>query len=434
MKIFWSWQSDTPGKVGRHFVRDALNAAIEQLKQTPDVEEPTEREARSAMHLDQDRKGISGSPDLARVILEKIEQSGVFVADVTPIGSVTTRKDEAQPKKLINANVAIELGYALHALSDRSLLMVMNEHYGSRSDLPFDLQSKAGPIMFNLSASAGKEEIFAASRKLTAELKEALALCATRHVETIRRQTPFPEAGSAHNRAMYFDRAEVLATSGYPNENEYRFAGDKTAYLRLFPCFDNQPRTSLAKMVSTFQAERPMPFSAASGGICGRNRFGPIIYDPTGGGIFTMDGLTQGLEGGELWGVTGVVFQPMWQRAGLSTKEIFGIPFFEFEKIYVRTLRNYVKVATMIFGFQPPFTVKFGAVGINGVHLAKPGRLYGPMMQNEIHKSCVLESDNDGEIMGSLRDYFNDFYDLMAVARSEILSDQEVSAHDLPHR
>jgi hypothetical protein len=67
MKVFWSWQSDTPGRIGRHFVRDALSAAIEQLKQTPEIEEPTAREARSAMHLDQDRKGIPGSPDLARV-------------------------------------------------------------------------------------------------------------------------------------------------------------------------------------------------------------------------------------------------------------------------------------------------------------------------------------------------------------------------------
>ena len=86
MKVFWSWQSDTPGKIGRYFVRDALIAAIERLKETPDVQEPTEREIRSTMHLDQDRKGISGSPDLARVILEKIEQSAVFVADAPRSG------------------------------------------------------------------------------------------------------------------------------------------------------------------------------------------------------------------------------------------------------------------------------------------------------------------------------------------------------------
>jgi hypothetical protein len=139
MKVFWSWQSDTPGRIGRHFVRDALSAAIERLKQTPEIEEPTAREARSAMHLDQDRKGIPGSPDLARVILEKIEQSAVFVADVTSVGITTTQKDAPQPKKIINPNVAIELGYALHALGDRALLMVMNEHYSSRADLPFDL-------------------------------------------------------------------------------------------------------------------------------------------------------------------------------------------------------------------------------------------------------------------------------------------------------
>jgi hypothetical protein len=133
-----------------------LSAAIDRLKQTPEIEEPTAREASSAMHLDQDRKGIPGSPDLAWVILEKIEQSAVFVADVTSVAITTTQTVEAQRKKIINPNVAIELGYALHSLGDRALLMVMNEHYGSRADLPFDVQSKAGPIIFRLSPGADK--------------------------------------------------------------------------------------------------------------------------------------------------------------------------------------------------------------------------------------------------------------------------------------
>ena len=122
------------------------------------------------MHLDQDRKGVPGSPDLARAILEKIEQSAVFVADVTPLGITTIPSEEAQRKNIINPNVAIELGYALHALGDRSLLMVMNEHYGSRADLPFDLQSKADPIMFRLSPDVDRTTISAASRQLTAQL------------------------------------------------------------------------------------------------------------------------------------------------------------------------------------------------------------------------------------------------------------------------
>ena len=64
MKIFWSWQSDTPGKIGRFLVRDALQEAIEQLKQAPDIEEPTAQANRDALHLDHDMKGVTGSPDL----------------------------------------------------------------------------------------------------------------------------------------------------------------------------------------------------------------------------------------------------------------------------------------------------------------------------------------------------------------------------------
>lgn len=60
MKVFWSWQSETPGKIGRHFVRDALLLAIEALKQAPDVEEPTAAATREGLHLDHDRQGVSG--------------------------------------------------------------------------------------------------------------------------------------------------------------------------------------------------------------------------------------------------------------------------------------------------------------------------------------------------------------------------------------
>jgi hypothetical protein len=79
MKIFWSWQADTPGSIGRHFVRDALST-IDTLNADQDITEPSEREARDALELDQDRKGVSGSPDLAATIFRKIEQAAVFVA------------------------------------------------------------------------------------------------------------------------------------------------------------------------------------------------------------------------------------------------------------------------------------------------------------------------------------------------------------------
>src|SRR5271170_7861040 len=160
MKIFWSWQFDTPGRTGRHFVRDVLADAIAVLKEAKDIEEPSEREAREALHLDHDRKGVEGSPDLAPPIFKKIDQSAVFVADVTLIGEsrVSVNPDDTS-KKLINSNVAIEYGYALGHLTDSRILMVQNVHYGPREELPFDLKHKAGPIQFQLAPEATKAEI-----------------------------------------------------------------------------------------------------------------------------------------------------------------------------------------------------------------------------------------------------------------------------------
>jgi hypothetical protein len=149
MKVFWSWQSDSPGNIGRHFVRDTLEAAIKVLKEPSAVEEPSERDARESLHLDHDRKGISGSPDLAPTIFKKIDQASVFVADVTLVGETTIgtgQSAENRTKKLINSNVAIEYGYALHSIGDAAILMIQNRHFGERDDLPFDLKHKAGPI------------------------------------------------------------------------------------------------------------------------------------------------------------------------------------------------------------------------------------------------------------------------------------------------
>jgi hypothetical protein len=52
MKVFWAWQADLPGKIARHFVREALEEAIDELKQPRDIEEPPEESRRNDLHLD----------------------------------------------------------------------------------------------------------------------------------------------------------------------------------------------------------------------------------------------------------------------------------------------------------------------------------------------------------------------------------------------
>ena len=164
MKIFWSWQSDTPEQIGKYLVRDALKGAINKLKQAEDIDEPI----RDDIHLDQDTQGTTGSPDLVATIFGKIEKSEVIVADVTIVG----KTDE--DKRLINSNVAIELGYALHACTDARVLLVFNKHYGSYEHLPFDLRHKGGAVVFDLAPEADRKQISAVRASLADEFVRKL--------------------------------------------------------------------------------------------------------------------------------------------------------------------------------------------------------------------------------------------------------------------
>lgn len=184
MKIFWTWQSDTPGNTGRFLIRDALNDAIEQLQADTEITEPTLQSNRDMMHLDHDRQGVLGSPDLAPLIMEKIAASTVVVADVTPVGHAFSKPEDdgahTQPKLMINSNVVIEVGFALGKHGYECLVMVVNAHYAgglkgfSYESLPFDLRYKAGAVIFDLPPNADKAAIWTQRTALAQKFKAIL--------------------------------------------------------------------------------------------------------------------------------------------------------------------------------------------------------------------------------------------------------------------
>ena len=180
MKIFWSWQSDTPGRTGRFLVRDAIRDAIDRLKQSAEIEEPTDLQRLDSLHLDQDRQGLPGSPDLAQAIFRKIDAASVVIADVTIVSRGKRRKDSTgktvKGRAFINPNVGIEVGYAIKAVGDTNLLLVVNAYHGATEDLPFDLRHKAISLVYSLADDADKTEIESAKRLLTSTLVKALSL------------------------------------------------------------------------------------------------------------------------------------------------------------------------------------------------------------------------------------------------------------------
>lgn len=124
-KVFFSWQKTLPNATNRSLIESALTKAIEKLGDV-EVDET----------VDRDTLDVAGAPDIVSTILDKIDNAGVFVADV----SIVTPQGFEKPSP--NPNVLLELGYALRALGPARIILVANEHFGAVDTLPFDLRSR----------------------------------------------------------------------------------------------------------------------------------------------------------------------------------------------------------------------------------------------------------------------------------------------------
>jgi len=122
--IFYSWQSDLPNATNRGFILTALEKVAKTIA------------ADETVVVDRDTQGIPGAPDITKAVFAKIDKADVFVADV----SIVTGQHEGRPSP--NPNVLVELGYALKALGDERLILVLNRQYGEIVQLPFDLRTR----------------------------------------------------------------------------------------------------------------------------------------------------------------------------------------------------------------------------------------------------------------------------------------------------
>lgn len=147
MKIFYSWQSDIDNKFNRGFIKNALEKTIVKLNLHLSIDD-----AERQVKLDHDTKGITGMPDLAGTIFDKIKDSTLFIADITYVA-------DNQNRKLPNPNVLIELGFALAVLGSDKVFCVLNTAYGSTEDLPFDLKHKRHPIQYYLNEGSADKSV-----------------------------------------------------------------------------------------------------------------------------------------------------------------------------------------------------------------------------------------------------------------------------------
>jgi len=429
MNIFWSWQADTDGKTGRHFVREALTEAIKQLKEPSDVEEPHERDLRESIHLDHDRKDVSGTPSIADVIFDKIDHADVFVADVTPVASLTRLQPtpgEPAEKKLINSNVAIEYGYAVRAVTDELILLVQNTHYGNREDLPFDLKHKGSPIQYKLASGASKAELKFEQAKLVGMLVVALRACFT----TLARSGPtapkFEEIPPTTNRAYFWQKGELLAQYGFPNPLgimrskdgdvvEYRFDEQRALYVRLIPTVPRHEIFTFGKLMSVIELRRVRVMTRTmGGGLAYANKYGAVYYEPSGTNT-TPVALTQLHRNGEIWAVT----REHWAPYAGEDVVVMG----NVENRIRECLENSIQVARNELDIEPPFQVEIGIIGLKDMRLSRPrgrpseytNQLSDRVHDPEWHIRRVLNDANPAAQDAVVKDFLRGVFALVGI-------------------
>jgi hypothetical protein len=161
--VFYSWQSDLDASTTRNLIRKAIQRAVRTVSSGVAVAD--------SPRLDQDTKGIAGTPAITQTIFHKIESSAVFVADVTIVcrHSAPQREEKGFP----NPNVMLELGYAAATIGWDRIILVMNAEFGNPQLLPFDLRNRRFPLQFH--ASNGNDERLLA--RMAESLEEAISVC-----------------------------------------------------------------------------------------------------------------------------------------------------------------------------------------------------------------------------------------------------------------
>lgn len=406
--VFYAWQSDRPTTINRNFIRKALDEAAKRI--TGDASVGVD------VLIDADTEGVVGTPPVTETILGKIAASDVFVPDLTFVA-------ETDAGKLIpNPNVMIEYGYALHALTFKAMMPVMNTHFGPPELLPFDMGHVRHPTQYEAPPEISDAERRERRGKLSQTLEAILRLMIQDILSRSRTDAPFRPIQPLRPPAFFFQPNDILVNFGHPGEQEMRFKRDRVIYIRLFPTYADQPRVGLTRAIEV--APRLKPPQHLINSLSNQNEWGAINLQPHGDGITSF---TQIFETGELWGGSEEPFRDK------NTIAAIGV-----EKGFVAALDNYRLVYERDLKLRLPFTIEFGATGLKGQHLLVPsvefpsGELAGPIRRDSISRQYQLGSFDSGEWTAALRDFLIEFYDLAARERGKVLTERHVEANELP--
>ncbi|MEI6863876.1 MAG: hypothetical protein WCK46_00680 [Candidatus Adlerbacteria bacterium] len=355
--IFYSWQSDTPNKVGRSFIKDVLEEVCADLATDASLDE-----ALRDVEVDSDTQGIAGQPPIAETIFKKIDAASVFVADLTFTG---TRMD-GRPAP--NPNVLIEYGWALKSLTYSRVICVMNTAYGEPNNdtLPFDLAHLRWPIRYTLFEESTPQERADEKRKLFNVLKEAIRLS----IAAVPSPTPdpppvFPAVVAKDGPARFRSKGEAIGFEDglhYGESTKEIFLTPGPAmWLRLMPSTKPEGEWT-PRQLKELSSPRSllMPLIHPAGGYSYlRASDGEGMYrasdSQTEGSIINIAGVTFAFKTGEVWGIETALLNYSENRLYMT----------EVEQKFVEGILTYSQFLNEL-GINPPYHWKAGLTGVRG--------------------------------------------------------------------
>ncbi len=162
--VFYAWQSDLRSQDNRSFIESALETSLKNIQCAGSIQQ--------SPRLDKDTQGVSGIPDIASTILEKIRAADALVADVSFVAGASIREgSKGGGDRVPNPNVMIELGYALSELGWERIVLVLNTATGKPEELPFDLRNRRWPFLYELRPETDQSAKGEAKKALSRQLE-----------------------------------------------------------------------------------------------------------------------------------------------------------------------------------------------------------------------------------------------------------------------
>ncbi len=411
--IFYSWQSDSPQKVNRYFIEEALNNAIEKVGSVFNVED-SPRE--SQITFDKDTIGVPGQPTIAEVIFRKISECGVFVPDLTFVGKT---EDE---RLLMSPNVLIEYGFALNKPSRSSIIAVMNTAYGepgkNSEHLPFNMRHVRHPITYKLEKNATAEKRTKVLHSLTEKLAHAIkAILESGLLTESSESEPFKMIESTTNPSTFLEEGKAVGVDY--DEQPLFLPNVQRLFLRLVPTRQCEKIKSQKAALDLLESAPPRPLGQTLGYSFLRNEHGAFCYHSVDGKVLT---LTQLFLNKELWGIDAASID----KQRLIRQNVSGVNFGffsrgELEEIFLSAIENYLKFARDILQLPLPLKIIAGATDVEGYKMLTHNQ-FEPFAGRVCDRNIVWESevnDYNLEPIKILRPFFEHVWEACGLKRPD---------------